>query len=57
MNERNEFMLSFDPKVQKQEFHLSDARTYSDMTKLLVFFLGAPGGGGRGLGAVSVAKG
>ena len=48
MNERNEFMLSFDPKVQKREFHLSDAHTYSDMTKGLVFFLGAPGGGGGG---------
>lgn len=46
MNERNEFMLSFDPKVQKREFHLSDAHTYSDMTKVLVFFLGVPGRGG-----------
>lgn len=52
MNERNEFMLSFDPKVQKREFHLSDAHTYSDRTKVLAFFLRAPGVGGRGLGAV-----
>lgn len=53
MNERNEFMLSFDPKVQKREFHLGDAHTYSDMSKVLVFFLGAPGRGGRLRGCVS----
>lgn len=49
MNERNEFMLSFDPKVQKREFHLGDAHTYSDMSKVLVFFLGALGRGVEGL--------
>ena len=47
MNERNEFMLSFDPKVQKREFHLSDAHTYSDWLRFWFFFLrGAEGGGG-----------
>ena len=50
MNERNEFMLSFDPKVQKWGFHLSDAHTYSDMSKVLVFF---PGGGEGFRGCVS----
>ena len=46
MNERNEFMLSFDPQVQKLEFHHSDTHTNSNTTK--VFFLG--GGGGEGVG-------
>lgn len=41
MNERNEFMLSFDPQVQKLEFHHSDTHTYSNTIKV---FLGGGGG-------------
>lgn len=57
MNERNEFMLSFDPKVQKREFHLSDAHTYSDRTKVLAFFSQGAGGGGEGFRGCVSGKG